>query len=595
MGVSTGKCCSVTTAKKATGDVPAGGSVTGSFGGRASVISRGVKSIADFKRDYEQKDLIRPGVNVATVMQRDTLGEYVCRKIEIASMPCKSAAHRSRHIQTLACLEHPHMCKFVEAFEDSTHMYLIYEKAEHTTLFEHVRGRKSLTEDEAADYVRQVTAALAIAHGQGIVHGRLCPRKLILSPNFEDAEADDCEVQIKICDVGQGYILRPAPMEEPDVVDKMLEMERYALSPEHAFRELPEAREGAAPRNADKCDMWALGIIVYHMLSNALPFKTSSREDIASSVQQHLVSFDTPNWQKLSDLAREAVAGLLKVNPGIRLSANALLRHPWIRIAKVSFPRRRMAQLLENLKCNIEECEFKKFVLRVIAEHMPLDGRVAVVVEQAFRCLDRNGDGVLTVEEIIKGLKKHMSLSSEELSSLFEQVDRDGSGTLNAREFLTVTMDQKRMTSLPILWQAFNAFDADSGGEITFDEIDQMVREVEGALLGKDQVASLAQEIRKELEEVSHKGSIDFDQFVYIMQNSSPSWTNAGKTDVCRILWNKCGIDMHNVRQINATWGDKNKGVHNPSSPLSVYRRRDPNRRTVNVRKTQTTEVARAG
>ena len=65
-----------------------------------------------------------------------------------------------------------------------------------------------------------------------------------------------------------------------------------------------------------------------------------------------------------------------------------------------------------------QESEFKRFVLRVIAEQLPRsstmspfpfvrspqqsaprDSKTEQAVEKAFRCLDRNGDGVLTVEE----------------------------------------------------------------------------------------------------------------------------------------------------------------------------------------------------
>merc|ERR1719436_1121648 len=117
---------------------------------------------------------------------------------------------------------------------------------------------------------------------------------------------------------------------------------------------------------------------------------------------------------------------MLRVNPGIRISAAMVLKHPWVKVAKTTFPKRRMVQLLSNLKSNVEECEFKRFVLRVIAEQLPRDGKTADTVEQAFRCLDKNGDGVLSVDEIIKGLKKHLNIAEGDryLERLFAQIDR---------------------------------------------------------------------------------------------------------------------------------------------------------------------------
>jgi len=585
-----GSCCNVSIAQKKESSKSAGEPQA-----RTVVELQGAKPYSDFKITYEDIGLVdkKGSKGVTEVESRDTYGRYVCRKLAIKDMPCKSKDERSKHYQALAGMEHPHICKFVEAFEDKDYAYLIYEKADTTTLFDHVRNRRSLTEEEAADYVRQVTAALAVAHMSGIVHGRLSPRSLILTPGFEEAEEDNCEVQIKVCDFGQGFILRKNVDVEEVSADKVFQMMRYSITPEMVTQDLEVVAEGKeSPKGADKCDMWALGVIVYHMLSGRVPFEGANKQALENKITNSFASFDSDMWKKLSPVAQDAVAGLLKVNPGIRLSAQALLRHPWIKVAKQSFPKRRMEQLLTNLRTNAAECEFKKFVLRVIAEYLPPEGKQAAVVESAFRCLDGNGDGVLTVDEIIKGLKKHMDCSSQELSQLFHAVDRDGSGTLNVNEFICVTMDQRKTTSLPVLWQAFNAFDKDQGGAISFDEIDKIVKEVEGALVGNEQVEKLSREIVQELEGVSTAGTIDFEQFVYIMINSKPNTRDAIAKDWSRFLWNRCGVDAHQVRQMPTTWDLTNKAI-NPRSGRSVYRHKDHNRRQPRQSTAEVTGAAR--
>jgi len=494
-------------------------------------------------------------------------------------VPCQAADALARHLQNLSALEHPHVCRLIEAFEDKQQLVLVYERANPVTLFEHIRERSSLTEEEAADYLRQVAMALSVAHSQGIVHGRLSPRSLVLS-HEEEEEDDDTETQLRICDMGQGWVLRPSLL-EAEATQKSFEVETYAISPELACKDLVVAPDSAVPRGAEKNDIWALGVIFYHMLSGTTPFKAESRADLLGQVGAKLVRFQESMWSKLSPPARDVVESMLRVNPGIRISAGHILKHPWVKVAKTTFPRTRMVQLLSNLQANVNECELKRFVLRVIAEQLPRDGKTADTVEQAFRCLDRNGDGVLTVEEIIKGLKKHLNLSDGDraLEGLFAKIDRDNSGTLNVQEFISASMDQKRSTSLPVLWEAFNAFDKDRSGHITFDEIERIVKELEGALLGKDQADSLAEEIRRELEAVSTNGSIDFDQFVYTMLNSKPNATDAMRKDLCRVLWG-CGIDCYSVRHLepSTTWDLRKKGG-TLCSNRSVYRKRDARKR----------------
>lgn len=94
-------------------------------------------------------------------------------------MPCQDKKLITAHFQSLNSLEHPHLCKFVESFEDDDHYYLIYEKADSTTLFKHIQAGQSFAEEDAAEYSRQICMALAVAHEQGVVHGRLSPTKAV--------------------------------------------------------------------------------------------------------------------------------------------------------------------------------------------------------------------------------------------------------------------------------------------------------------------------------------------------------------------------------------------------------------------------------
>jgi len=268
---------------------------------------------------------------------------------------------------------------------------------------------------------------------------------------------------------------------------------------------------------------------------------------------------------------------LLKVNPGLRLSAAALLKHPFINVAKSSFPKKRMVGLLNNLKLNAQNCEFTRFVVRVVAEQMPSDGRQAETVEKAFRCLDTDGDGILSTSELVKGLHKYLGLSDSEQEELFSLIDRDGSGTLNVNEFISATMDQRRIKTLPVLWQAFNAFDRDQGGEITFDELDAIVMELEGALTSKDSLKHLCAQIRSELSAVCTNDTLDFDQFVYIMQNQDAKTDQVVKREMYRFFWKSCKVDCYKVRHLSNKHWDLHR-VAMAASSRSAYRKNHKNR-----------------
>lgn len=552
----------------------------GGRGRRSSVVASlpGARDAQDYKKHYKEKGpLDKKTPNVLTVVSTEHQGQYVCRRLKVSEIPCDNKVLMNHHINALNSFDHPHACKFIEAFESTEHMFLIYEKANPTQLSEHIRLKGSLCEEECADYLRQCAMALSVAHSQGIYHGRLSPKSIILADTDEDDD-EESDAQIKICDMGQGFIWRPSIVDLPDS-DKALAVQKYAMTPELATGDL-DSSGGGAPSGAGKCDVWALGVTFYHLLAGTTPFKVTGKESLKKTLGEEELQFNGSLWNKLTLEARDIIEQMMRLHPSIRIPACKILKHPWVQVARATFPRKRMVALLQSMASNTQESEFKRFVLRVVASQLPQDSKHLHTVETAFRCLDRNGDGILSVQEVVAGLKKHLGdyYADEELESLFGQVDRDGSGTINVPEFVSASMSQSRSTSLPVLWEAFNALDKDRSAIITFDEIDGIVRQIEGAMLSQSQVSIMCEEIRNELQSVSTGDNIDFDQFVYIMIHPNPNLADTMSRDVTRFLWDRCGVDSHGVRHVEVPrrW---DLSQTSPKGSRSVYRRRENNRR----------------
>eukprot|EP00747_Dinoflagellata_sp_TGD_P167402 gnl/TRDRNA2_/TRDRNA2_191781_c0_seq1.p1 gnl/TRDRNA2_/TRDRNA2_191781_c0~~gnl/TRDRNA2_/TRDRNA2_191781_c0_seq1.p1 ORF type:complete len:580 (+),score=126.01 gnl/TRDRNA2_/TRDRNA2_191781_c0_seq1:144-1883(+) len=561
-----GKACSVEVKKEKVGAINSMSVTT-----VAATELTGIKSLADFKMRYAEKGPLKEGSNVQIVLLRDNNATYCLRKVDRNTVPVQSIDELTRYSSLLSGLEHPHICKFVEVFQDKSMFYLIYEKADPTTLFEHIRARKSLNEEDAADYLRQVTMALSFAHSQGVAHGRLSPRTLIL--DVENIENDhDMTTQVKVCDFGQTFIFRP-PVLDCTSSKKSLEVEAYTVSPEQVSKDFDgKTMTAMVPRGAYKNDMWALGCIIYHMLSGVSPFgAVNDRNGLVKLLKAPSVTFAPNIWGKVSDQAQDAVEMMLKITPDLRISASKLLSHPWIKIAKATMPKQRMVKLLGNLRQNVAAGEFKRFVLRVIAQQLPKNQKQTATIEEAFRCLDKNGDGVLTVDEVVRGLSKYPEMKADDLEVIFQAIDRDNSGSVNIQELISATIPETETTNLQTLWNAFNAFDDDKSGHISLSEIEKIVREIEGSLLAKDQVDVLVEQVHKELVDVATNDELDFDQFLTLM---NPKLHDDQRKGYYKFCFYACGQDLHNVRHLPVQKWD----IHNTggivSSPRSVYRRR---------------------
>lgn len=551
----------------------------------------GLNSENAFKEQFSDKGPANKKKELILVKHKVTGGTYICRLVEKACAPCQQQdnAVLCEHLQKLNGLEHPHICKFVEAFEVGDCYYLLYEKASSTTLFHHIQAGKTFCEDDAAEYTRQLCMALAVAHDQEVYHGRLSPSSVILSPTHPDSESDDDEeplpAQAKICDMGQTYIFRDSVSQQwkqlkessggssGSTEEPRKEIVAY-MPPEAFWDDGPLGERGEVPIGAAKLDIWALGCIVYHMLTGMPPHRAVSNDALVDRIRTCSVDYGE-DWRDLSPESRDWVDSVLKVNAGFRPNAGQLLRHGWLRLQRERIAKGRMLRIINNIKENAREGQFKRMVMRVVASQLPKDMSDLVHIERAYRVFDKNGDGILGVQEICTALETMKILSDKELKAFevtLEQLDRDGSKTVNLQEFIAGALNSKRTLSYANLWGAFRAFDKDGSGGVSVDEIEQIIRQVEAGLLAKEQVDGLVQCVRSEIRIATYKEHIDFEQFVYIMSTATgkPNRGLAMRRDTYRGCHSLCGVDCYHVRHVKPKeflW------VYDPRSPSSVYRR----------------------
>lgn len=91
--------------------------------------------------------------------------------------------------------------------------------------------------------------------------------------------------------------------------------------------------------------------------------------------------------------------------------------------------------------------------------------------------MDLNGDGKLDKNEIKLGYAEYFGkqMNDDEIDTMFNAVDADGSGVIEYSEFVVATMNEKNLLSNNKLQSAFKMFDKDGGGSISPDEIKQIL------------------------------------------------------------------------------------------------------------------------
>lgn len=90
-------------------------------------------------------------------------------------------------------------------------------------------------------------------------------------------------------------------------------------------------------------------------------------------------------------------------------------------------------------------------------------------LEDLFRQLDINGDGMLQYDELLIGLKQIYgdAVGLEECKRIFQAVDTDDSGEIGFQEFMQASTSKEKLLDEKQLKQSFAYFDKDNSGKIT--------------------------------------------------------------------------------------------------------------------------------
>ena len=166
---------------------------------------------------------------------------------------------KERFIQearSAARLAHPNVVNVFDQGQDSDMAYLVMEYLPGITLRDLLTEHKLLTTEQTLDILEAVLAGLAAAHKAGIVHRDLKPENVLL--------ADDG--RIKIGDFG----LARAASANTATGAALLGTIAY-LSPELVTRGVADARS----------DIYAIGIMMYEMVTGEQPFKGEQPMQIA--------------------------------------------------------------------------------------------------------------------------------------------------------------------------------------------------------------------------------------------------------------------------------------------------------------------------
>ncbi|WP_226681222.1 Stk1 family PASTA domain-containing Ser/Thr kinase [Sutcliffiella horikoshii] len=172
-----------------------------------------------------------------------------------------------REAQSATSLDHPNIVSIYDIGEEDDIYYIVMEHVSGKTLKQYIQQYAPVEQYNAVEIMNQLTSAISHAHENGIIHRDIKPQNILI---------DDYGT-VKVTDFGIAMALSSTTITQ---TNSLLGSVHY-LSPE-------QARGSLATK---KSDVYALGIVMFELLTGRLPF---SGESAVSIALKHLQS-QTPS------------------------------------------------------------------------------------------------------------------------------------------------------------------------------------------------------------------------------------------------------------------------------------------------------------
>jgi len=446
---------------------------------------------------------------VRLVTHKATGVKYAVKCLDLGLVDTEEGLMQLREEIFIMCqLDHPNIVRLEEVYESHSEIYLVQELCLGGELFDRLDEQPDYhyTEAECARLIKQMLCAVRYLHSKGIIHRDLKLENFLFSSSAPDSE-------LKMIDFGLSKHFQYGEIQQQAVGTP------YTVAPEVIRGKYDE-----------RCDIWAIGVIAFLLLSGDPPFGGCGGPEPMMVVRSNILNgaFDfepAEIWDLVSDKAKEFINKLLVTDPKFRPTAMDAQKvgwmEEWANKTKADNDQTLNPSVVKALVNFKEFSDMRKLLCEVLS--FTLLPEQIKDLRKEFETLDTDGSGeisLLSLKQVLvtnAGAGSLGALTEEEVEDIFNAMRvKKTETTIRWHEFIAAGLSQCEVDDRN-LRLAFDRLDNDHKGYVTLDDImDLMGSDV---VQGEEALRKMWKDSLKDCN--CSAARITYEDFVLIMKGQT--------------------------------------------------------------------------
>jgi len=433
--------------------------------------------------------------------------EYAVKCLDLGLVDDRKSIEQIKQEIFIMCeLDHPLINRLIEVYETSDKIYMVQDLCSGGELFDRLDEQPDYhyTEKECAFLVKQMLSVIRYMHSKGVAHRDLKLENFLFSTKEENS-------LLKLIDFGSSKYFRSGELLHDCVGTP------YTVA--------PEVIKGSYD---ERCDLWAIGVITYVLLSGEAPFGGCGGPESLFVIRDNILrgnfKFEPEEiWSNISQNAKDFIMSLLVIDPNKRPTAREAQMSPWFKQRSIqdSMTKEKI-KLNPNVIKAMTNFSKQNSLKRILNEALSFSLVPYQVQDlyQEFEKINSDGSGMISLEELKKALvarktKSKRRLKEGDVVDIFHAMQIwNSEKNIEWHEFIAAVLLSHNIVREHNVFLTFERLDSGHKGYITFDDIWDLIGSYD-----PQKKMSYEKLFKEEISDLSCKsGRVLLEDFSHMMQ-----------------------------------------------------------------------------